>query len=208
LNSGNPSRAVGLYRKLLAATPPGSQPDPRTLTAFGSALSALGQNADAESQFRAALAIDSSYSDAAFDLAALDLQREAFSEAETLLRGGLGSHPDDAGARRLLALALASQGKLPEAVEQLRAWVNLSPASPEPHRALAQLLSQMKRPSEAVAEQQLVVTMAANSANDWNDLGVLLARAGQKTAAAEAFHRALEIDPAFAAALANLDRLR
>ena len=60
---------------------------------------------------------------------------------------------------------------------------------------------------QAIAEGKEVVRLEPNSAADWNDLGVLEARAGDRAAAHEDFARALRLDPANEQAHANLAKL-
>jgi Flp pilus assembly protein TadD/mono/diheme cytochrome c family protein len=196
LEQHDPARAATLYRQLLAQTPN----DPRALTALGSALELAEDASGAETQFRAALAADPTYADAAFDLAQLDLKREQFDEAQRLLTQLTQAHSDDPAAQHSLALAFAGQGKLDQALAPLHTWQRLAPTDPEPHRALAQVFLQLLRGSEALAEQR-------TSPSDWNDLGVLEARLGDKAAAHREFEHALALEPNNQAALNNLRHL-
>jgi Flp pilus assembly protein TadD/mono/diheme cytochrome c family protein len=207
LATNQPARAAELYRQLIALTPANTPPDPRALTALGSALQAMGENSDAEAQFRAALAADPTYSDAAFDLAALDLANGNLSEAESLLKSGLAAQPDDPEAHRLLAMTYAGERKLVDALAQLHAWQSLAPNDPDPHRALAQVYVEMGEMPEALREQQLVLSLVPNSASDWNDFGVMEAQAGNKQAARRDFGKALALDATLTAAQANLNKL-
>jgi Flp pilus assembly protein TadD/mono/diheme cytochrome c family protein len=205
--TGNPVAAIPRYRQILGLTPPSQKPDPRTLTALGSALQAVGQTGEAREQFRAALAVEPSDSNALFDLAALDLDAGIFDEAEALLRRAIQAHPEDGEAHHLLGIALAAQNKLADALTQLQAWQASQPQSPEPHRALAQILSQMERMPEAIDHQRAALALTPNSASDWNDLGVFEARAGRKQDAARDFRHALALDPNLKAAASNLSKL-
>ncbi len=107
----------------------------------------------------------------------------------------------------MLALLYASQGNLVGATEQLRLWQALAPTDPGPHRALAQVLAQTGRLQEALREQTTAVTLVPASASDWNDLGVLEIRAGNRDAARNDFSRALALDPALEAAQNNIKKL-
>jgi len=200
---GDNAQAETLYRRLLAHNPN----DARTVTSLGAALAAEGNWQSAQQQFRAALALDPSYSDAAFDLASIDMQHENLAEAEQLLTQLTAAHPQDAASQRLLAMAYASDGLLGKALIPLHSWGQLAPADPEPHRALAQVYGQMGQATEALHEQRAVVALSTSNASDWNDLGVMEARAGNKLAAKKDFERALELDPTLSAARANLSKL-
>jgi Flp pilus assembly protein TadD/mono/diheme cytochrome c family protein len=237
LTTGQPARAIEIFRQLLALTPPGRHPDPRTLTALGTALNATGQTDEAEAQFRAALAVsspstnspstnspstnspstnptstnsavpDPAATDAAFDLASLDLQSGSLPEAQTLLEAQVQQRPDDAQVHRLLAMVYSRQNRLVETLAQLHLWQALAPKDPDPHRALAQTYAQVGRLPDALREQQTVLALAPDNASDFNDLGVMQAEAGNSAAARRAFQQALQLDPALEAATANLKKL-
>jgi Flp pilus assembly protein TadD len=208
--SGDNAQAETLYRRLLAHNPN----DPRTITSLGAALVAEGDWQGGIVQFHAALKLDPTYTDAAFDLASIDLQHEQPTEAEQLLTQLTSAHPQDAQSLRLLAIAYASDttdGQLAKALPPLHAWAKLSPLDPEPRRALAQVYAQLGQPAEALREQRAVVALAApnksQAASDWNDLGVMEARAGNPAAARKDFTHALELDPTLEAARTNLSKL-
>jgi len=220
LGDGHPAQAAALYRRILTLAPP----DARVLTALGSALEASGDSQGAAAQYQAALdraaldqtapgqtSADPAYEDAAFDLAALKLRAGDAAAAEPLLKQVLDARPDDAEAHHLLALAFASGDSpgdnLAAALDQLRRWQALAPADAEPHRALAQVLAQMGRMEDALHEQNAAVALAPQSASDWNDLGVLEIRSGDREAARRDFARALALDPALEAAQVNLKKL-
>ncbi len=200
---GRPAEAEVLYRGLLQQRPA----DARTMTSLGSAMVAAGDWQGARAEFRAALAADGGYADAAFDLASVDVEHGELTEAETLLTKLTAAHPDDAAAQRMLAVAYATDGLPAKALEPLEAWERLLPKEADPHRALAQVYAQVGQPQEALREQRLVVELAPENAGDWNDLGVMEAEAGDKAAARRAFLRALQFDPENAAAKANLAKL-
>jgi tetratricopeptide (TPR) repeat protein/mono/diheme cytochrome c family protein len=142
-------------------------------------------------------------------LAQIALQQQRPADAIPLLTRATTLN-DTPAAERLLALALASQGD-PTALDQtlphLEAWQRLAPRDPDAHRALAQVYLQLTRLAEALAEQRLVLRLAPNSASDWNDLGVIEARAGDRTAARQSFEHALTLDPTNPEAQRNLHRL-
>jgi Flp pilus assembly protein TadD len=218
LAEGKPAAAADRYRKLLAEKPAGANPDPRTLTALGSALEASGDLAAAQAQFRAAHTADPTYADATFDLAALDLRlattadsapsAEAnLAESESLFLDFLAAHPNDPEAEHQLSLLYAAEGRLADSAVHLQRWQSLLPADPEPHRALAQVYMQMGQLPDAIREQKAVVTLLPDSSNDWSDLGVMQARSGNKPAARRSFEQALKLDPANQAAQNNLRKL-
>ena len=214
LAEDKPAKAADRYRQLLAEKPN----DPRTLTALGSALEASGDLQAAQRQFRAAHVADPTYSDATFDLAALDLRIATqtasdsnadadLTEAESLFLTVLATHPNDLEAEHQLALLYAAEGRLPAALEHLQRWQSLAATEPEPHRALAQVYMQMGQLPDAIREQKAVVTLLPDSSNDWSDLGVMQARNGDKPTARHSLEQALRLDPTNQAAQSNLAKL-
>ncbi len=203
IEEGQPAKAAALYRQVAAEDPA----DTRALTAFGSALALSGDTPGAEAQFRAALARDPAAQAPAFDLASLLLKREDYPEAERLLLSLTQAHPDDAESQRLLALTYAGLGDPARALAPLEAWARLTPKDPDPHRALAQVYGVLGRPADALTQQRLVLDLSPSTPADWNDLGVMEARAGDAPAARRDFQHALTLDPANEAARNNLRRL-
>jgi Flp pilus assembly protein TadD len=60
---------------------------------------------------------------------------------------------------------------------------------------------------DAIGEQNTVLALEPKNADDWNNLGVLQARNGDKAMARKDFERSLALNPQHAAARANLARL-
>ena len=203
IEAGRPEKAAQLYREILTRSPG----DTRALTALGSALALAGDAASAEQQFSLVLSNEPENVAAAFDLAALDLDHDRFAEAEPILRKIVAKAPTDVEAQRMLAVALGGQQKFEAALTPLQAWASLVPGSAEPHRALAAVYGALGRPADALNEQSIVVKLAPERPADWNDLGVMEARAGDRIAARRAFEHALTLDPANQVARNNLGRL-
>jgi Flp pilus assembly protein TadD len=89
----------------------------------------------------------------------------------------------------------------------LREAIRLSPANPDLHSLLAQALAGTGQFEQAIAEQKAALRLRQNNADDWNDLGVLEARAGKITEAREDFLHALRLVPDHAQARNNLQHL-
>ena len=74
-----------------------------------------------------------------------------------------------------------------DAVIQLREAIALSPANPDLHSLLSQALAGTGQLEQAIAERKAALHLRANDADDWNNLGVLEARAGRIAEAREDF---------------------
>jgi hypothetical protein len=105
--SGDGKQATSLYQRALALQPG----DVRTMTSLASAFALEGDWRTAQQQYRAAVEKDSTYTDAAFDLAQIDLRHDNLPEAESLLRAMITAHPDDAASHAELGTTLAARAK-------------------------------------------------------------------------------------------------
>jgi Flp pilus assembly protein TadD/mono/diheme cytochrome c family protein len=140
-------------------------------------------------------------------LAAALLQSGDEPHAREELLAAIASDPTYPDAPYNLALIEAAASQLPEALKHLQATLALEPANVDARHGLVALYAAQNQLPEAIREQKAVVALAPTAA-EWNDLGALLARSGDATAAAEAFRHALTLDPANAEAQANLNRLQ
>jgi Flp pilus assembly protein TadD len=61
--------------------------------------------------------------------------------------------------------------------------------------------------ADAIKEQDIVLSINPRNADDWNNLGVLQARAGETKSARIAFEHALALNPQLNAARSNLSHL-
>jgi Flp pilus assembly protein TadD len=75
------------------------------------------------------------------------------------------------------------------------------------HALLSQALASTGQLQQAIAERKAALHLRPNDADDWNNLGVLEARAGKIAEAREDFRHALQLVPDHAQARANLEHL-
>jgi Flp pilus assembly protein TadD len=202
LRHGSLAEAEKLFRGLTIAHPE----DAGARAGLGSTLLASDRPAEAKTEFETALAATPENFEALYGLARIAVSSGDLTGAEPLLLRAIAKQ-NDAEAQRLLAMVYAGTGRMEKAVEHLLLWQRLQPIDAEPHRALAQVYSQMGRMQDAIREQKIVVTLAGGMADDWNDLGVMEAQAGDKAAARRDLEHALQLEPENKAAQANLRRL-
>lgn len=105
---------------------------------LGNLYASLGRAADAEREYRRALAIDDQLVQAQVNLALLVARGGRLDEAEALLRSALAAQPDLAVAAFDLGLVLAERGRLAEARELFRRAASLRPDDPRYARAAAE----------------------------------------------------------------------
>src|SRR5262245_44671974 len=134
--------------------------------------------------------------------------RDAFEKgnwglAEQEFRGALKAFPGLLEARENLAITLAREGKLDEAVAEFGGIVADRPKSPEAHFNLGLVLLDANDLSGA--EQHLRKAVELNPAypEAQNSLGLTLQRQGNREGAAEAFRAALKLDPQYVEARNN-----
>ncbi len=155
-----------------------TQPEqPAALTALGAALETTGNSAEAKAQFEHALRVQPSYTHARYNLAGL----------------------------------LANEGQLPLAVEYFRQVARENPDDSAARKRLFETLTDQVNPlaaagklAEATAALREALTLFPGSADAHNNLGAVLARQGNRTAAIQEFEAALRFDPAHAEARRNL----
>ena len=104
-----------------------------------------------------------------------------------------------AGAMQLAALASA-RGDAEEACRQYERAIQLDPASPVPYMDYAVYLARMEKPLEALRQMLACTKVAPQNAEAQYRLALILAELEQYPAAFTALERALQADPAHAAA--------
>jgi tetratricopeptide (TPR) repeat protein len=96
---------------------------------LGNLHAAQGRAEQAEAAFRAALALDPSFEQAALNLADVQRGRGLEQEAERTLREALGRNPRSGPAHFALGLSLTRQKRMAEALEELERATRLDPES-------------------------------------------------------------------------------
>lgn len=197
---GNYDEAEREYRSLTAEDPK----DASAHNGLGAVLIATNRPADAEAEFEAAIAIDPDSFDALYNLASIEAGDNNFDRATELLQRAL-KRKDDVDAHQLLGNIYIQAGRFGDALQQFKAVQALRSGDALPHRQ--QLYQQIGQLNDAIRELHTALSLEAGNADDWNNLGVLQARAGDRAAARKDFEHALAIDPQHAAVRANLGRL-
>ena len=121
--------------------------------------------------------------------------------------------PQSSGGRVKLAAALRYQGKLPEALAELREAQRIDPASARAYRELGMIMRAQRNLAESAAAYREAVRLDPDSTEAHNGLAVTLANSGKLEEAVAAFREIIRIDPDSAVgyynlayALADLDR--
>ena len=107
-------------------------------------------------------------------------------------------NPLDVTAYHGLAGIEEAEGKLIDAEQTLMRAVNMRPEWWLPQRTMAQFLFRQSRYDDAAQAYRKVLQLAAPHADGYSNLGGALYMAGKLEDAADAFHRAFQLQPSFA----------
>jgi len=172
-------------------------------------LKGHGRNDEAMSQLRAAVTDNP---DAQYVLGSELYDRGQFDEAIAELQafiGRIGPNPASmyptVAARNLVALSLAQQGKVAEAVEEFHVALRMDPRNPDLHGNLGFLLLRQNNFAGARQQYEEYLTERGGSAFVLTSLGVALQKLGRIDEAKERFRQALVIDPNDVEARRRLD---
>ncbi|MDR3700823.1 MAG: tetratricopeptide repeat protein [Candidatus Sulfopaludibacter sp.] len=135
-------------------------------TELGTALFSVGKLAEAEEQFKAALALDAAYTDTRFDLASVQAARGEWEPAVTEFQRVLQQRPDDSKTRGHLGDALylwgddfAKSGNNEQALERYRASLEFRPPDAGVHTKMALMLARLSRLAEAQSELEAALKL-------------------------------------------------
>jgi Flp pilus assembly protein TadD len=140
LNQGHLAEGIDELQAFVDANPH----DREIVSARVELAAALVQRGDRDgaiSQYRAIIDAMPQYGEARANLIGLLLQQQRFGVAEAEGRAYVTARPNDAEAHNLLGVALASQGKLGEAVPQFETAIKLDPKAERPRLNLARALA-------------------------------------------------------------------
>lgn len=121
--------------------------------------------------------------------------RGDFQQAVVLAEKAVQRRPRSHGAHRDYGNALRDAGRLPAAVDQLRAAVSLAPRDWENHYELANTLTELQRWTEADASYRAAAELEPHDAKVQHAWGLMFVRQGDLAAAAPHFRRAVESAP-------------
>ncbi|MGA2867670.1 MAG: tetratricopeptide repeat protein [Verrucomicrobiota bacterium] len=128
-----------------------------------------------------------------------EFQLQFWANTETLFRHALAVTKNNDGADLNLGLALESEGKLAEALEEYHKTLLINPNYPELHNNLGLILDQLGRHTESLAEYRIALSLRPDSPFRHNAVGSELATLGQFDAALKEFAKAKQLDPKYSA---------
>ena len=199
LEGSKPEEAVVAYRQAAALQPK----DPEPHLGAGQLLEKDGKFAEAEGEYKQALALDPA-SDAAIGLANLYMRGRRFPQAEEYLRQVVATHPDDAAAHIQLGRVLAAESKNDAAVAELEAGAKLAPTDVGVQRDLAELYGSLGKNEQAEAAYRGLIAGHPGDAELHRGLGQSLFRQKKFPDAQQEFLAAVKLKPDLAEAYTDL----
>ena len=199
LEATKPDEAIADYGKAAALQPK----DPEPHLAAGLLFEKQGKFADAESEYKQALALGPS-PDAVTGLANIYMRGNRLPEAEVELKKLVAAHPEQADARIQLGRVLAADGKYDEAIAELQAGEKLAPADASLQRDLADLYVLAKKYDQAEASYRGLLAGGPNDAALHQSLGKALVEQKKFAEAQKEFERAVQLKPDMGAAYGDL----
>jgi tetratricopeptide (TPR) repeat protein len=199
LEKAKPEDAIAAYEQ--AAKLQSKDPEPHL--SAGLLLENENKFADAESQYKQALALDPS-SDALTALANLYLRGRRLPEAEQYLRKLVSAQPENGAAHIQLGRVLAAQGKNDAAVAELQAGAKFAPLDVSVQRDLADLYMTLAKNEKAEALYRSLVAGSPNDPELHRSLGQSLMRQKKYADAQQEFLTVVKLKPDFGEAYGDL----
>ncbi len=175
--------------------------------ALGHALLAASRASDAETAYRAALALNPAgveQTEAQAGLAQALMTQKKTAEAAAELDTYLEGHPDDTGARRERAFALADLGRNDDALAELDRAAGGGPESLATLKLRAQLYLAKKRYADAIPVLQKAETLAPREADLSATLGHTYLEKKDYADAAPELLKAYNLNPSDVSVLGDL----
>jgi protein O-GlcNAc transferase len=173
-------------------------PPPDARLAHAARLHQSKNYAAAEQAYRFILSHQPNHADALLLFGNLLHETGRHEESIQALRRGIAVSHRTLDLRRAIVGPLVALGELPQALEQAREVVRLSPASAPAQLTVAQLLGRSGDHAGAEPYARRAVELTPNSAPAWLVLARVMVHTGRPGEAMAAFDRAVTIAPAFA----------
>jgi tetratricopeptide (TPR) repeat protein len=191
IEKSEPKEALVAYTEAANLLPEEAEPHLYS----GELLEQDGKYGEAEQEYKQALKLDSTLSDAAIGLANIYMRARRFPEAEESLRGLLAQHADSAPVHIQLGRVLAAEGKSQEAIDELQAGIKLVPGNDAAERDLAGLYTATGKNDLAEAAYRGLVASHPNDAELHRRLGEALLAEKKFPEAQKEFIVAVKLKP-------------
>jgi tetratricopeptide (TPR) repeat protein len=195
-DAGRAQQALDLLRPLIA-----QEPEVGALyNRCGLAQEALGDLESALSDFERAATLDPSLPQPHINIGRLLREQDRSRDAERAFALAIARAPSEADAWLGRGLSRVALGDLEGGRLDIQQARELGPAQPAPLVALADLDARRGALDAAMQRYRAALALASDDAVTWVKLGNALARRREYAQARESFERAIELQPALAAA--------
>jgi Flp pilus assembly protein TadD len=199
IEKSKPEEAVAAYRKAAELQPQ----DPEPHLSAGYLLEQEGHFADAEQEYKQALALDPS-ADALTGLANIYMRGQRLPQAEDVLRKLVTLRPDNVNAHLQLGRVLRAESKNDNAIAELQAAAKLGPADDTVQRELADLYVTAGKDDQAESAYRTLVAAHPADAELHRALGQSLLREKKFPEAQQEFLMTVKLKPDWAEAYGDL----
>ena len=135
------------------------------------------------------------------------IQERRYSDAEELARNLTNRDGDNAFGWKVLAVALACQGRTLESLDPMQRAIRLLPGDAEAHLNLGKAFRDLGRPEQAEEAYRTAIGIKPEYVEAHYNLGAVLKVLGRPEQAAEAYRAAVRYRPDYAEAYSNLGNL-
>jgi tetratricopeptide (TPR) repeat protein len=200
VENSRPEEALVAFQQAASLQPKEAEPH----VSAGQLLEGENKFAEAEDQYKAALAIDSQSTDAAIGLANIYMRGRRFPEAEKYLQKLLADHADSAPVHIQLGRVFAAENKTDAAIEELQAGIKLSPGQDAAQRDLADLYAAAGKNDLAESSYRALLAVHPGEAELHRRLGEALVSQKKFKEAQQEFIAAVKLKPELGEAYGGL----
>jgi tetratricopeptide (TPR) repeat protein len=200
MGRANPDEALAAYQRAKTFQPKEAEP----YFLAGQLFEQENKFADAEQEYKQALALDPASRDAVVGLANVYMRGRRFPEAEDYLRKALASQADSAPVHIQLGRVLAAEGKNELAIAELQAGIKLAPVDDSAQRDLAELYETVGKSELAEAAYRALLAAHPNEAELHRLLGEALLPQKKFMDAQQEFIAAVKLKPSLGEAYSGL----
>ena len=200
IEKSKPEEALDAYWHAAALQPKEAEPH----LAAGLLLERENNYAQAEQEYKQALALDSRSTDAVMGLANIYMHGRRFPEAEQYLRKLLVANADSASLHTQLGRVLAAEGKTDAAIAELQAGLKLAPSDDAAQRDLADVYVAAGKNDLAEAAYRALLVAHPDEAELHDGLGKALLWQKKSPEAQREFITTVTLKPNFGGAYYDL----
>ncbi len=199
LEKSKPEEALAAYRQASNLQPK----DPEPHVAAGRLLEEENKFADAEAEYKQAVALDAS-SDALIGLANVYMRGNNYPQAAEVLRKVVAQHPEDTAAHLQLGRVLAKENKNEDALAEIQTAAKADPSDADVQRELAELYTSSGKHDQAESIYRALLKTKPDDAELHDQLGRSLLHEKKFPEAQQEFLIALKLKPDFGDAYGDL----